>query len=592
MCAHEEFERQARRAPGAIAVALGNETLTYADLNARANHLAHRLIARSVGPEILVGMCLERTPDLIVAILGILKAGGAYVPLDLAYPQARLDYILRDTNLRLIVTQRHLGERLPAFDGETVYLDSGIEVSDPPPRAAPENLAYLIYTSGSTGNPKGVMIEHRNLTALFRATEQHFDFSPRDVWTLFHSCAFDFSVWEIWGALLYGGRLEIVPRDIARSGPEFAEFLAERCVTVLNQTPSAFTALIRVPGMDNRNGDLALRLVIFGGEALNPAKLKPWADSYCGAPPDLVNMYGITETTIHTTYHRLTSADLNSPRSVIGRPLPHLGIRLAEDGEILVAGVGVARGYLNRPDLTKKRFRADANGIHEYRSGDLGRLLPDGCFEHLGRKDQQAKIRGYRIELGEIETALNACEGVAECIVVALENDAASKRLVAYAVPVRDRALDRLRINATLSARLPDHMLPTAIVALDALPLTTNGKIDRTALPCPRPEDSMRQPYVAPRTVAEKTLAEIWGQLLKVDRVGAADNFFALGGDSLLATEMAVRLGNALGIQISLARFFEMPVLADFAEAISQTSFPQKRESKTVTEAGFPLSRE
>ena len=592
MCVYKEFERRAQFTPDAIAVALGAETLTYAQLNARANHLARRLIESGVGPESLVGLCFERTPDLVVAILGILKAGGAYVPLDPVYPQARLDFILRDTGLRLIVTQRHLEERLPSFDGEMIYLDSGFEVADPPPRAAPENLAYVIYTSGSTGNPKGVMIEHRNLTALFHATEQHFDFSARDVWTLFHSCAFDFSVWEMWGALLYGGRLEIVPRAVARSGPEFARFLAECRVTVLNQTPSAFTALIRVPEMDNRHGDMALRLVIFGGEALNPAKLRPWADSYCGAPPDLANMYGITETTIHTTYHRLTSVDLKSPRSVIGKALPHLDICLAEDGEILVAGAGVARGYLNRPDLTKKRFRADTNGIREYRSGDLGLLLPDGRFEHLGRKDQQVKIRGFRIELGEIEATLNECDDVAECTVLAVEDEAGTKRLVAYVVPKRDRALNRQEIYTALAARLPEHMVPKAIITLDALPLTTNGKIDRTALPHAGPEDAMRQPYVAPRTAAEKALAEIWGQLLQVEHVGAADNFFALGGDSLLATEMAVRLGNALGIQISLARFFEMPVLADFAEAISQTSFPRKRESKTVTEAGFPLSRE
>ncbi len=562
---YREFEKQVRRSPDAIAVALGDERLTYAGLNARANHLAGQLIAGGAGPESLVGICMERSPGLIVAILAVLKAGAGYVPLDPAHPDARLGHILGDTGLGTLITERDLASRFTGFGGDILFVGDGEKSADPLPRAAPENLAYVIYTSGSTGKPKGVMVEHRNLTALFRATDGLFDFSARDVWTLFHSCAFDFSVWEMWGALTHGGRLEIVPREIARSGPEFATFLGERGVTVLNQTPSAFAALIGVPAMDNREGALALRHVIFGGEALNPARLKAWVARYRGNPPALTNMYGITETTVHTTFHRLGAADLGSPRSVIGRPLPHLRIRLAEDGEMFISGDGLARGYLNRPDLTAERFSGGPDGAREYRSGDLGRRLPGGTFEHLGRKDQQVKIRGYRIELGEIEAALGACENIADCAVAAIEDGTGTKRLVAYAVPRTRHRLDRTAIRAALAGRLPDHMVPSALVAMDTLPLTPNGKIDRQALPPPGQDDVMRRSYIAPRTELEALVAAVWATLLKLDRVGLEDDFFALGGDSLLATEMAVSLSRRLGAPVSLAKFFERPVLADFA---------------------------
>jgi len=583
LCVHNTFESQARRHPHAVAVALGDETLTYAALNARANGLALRLIDLGVGPDCLVGICLERSPGLIVGMLAILKAGGAYVPLDPAYPKARLDFILRDTGMRTLVTEAGLAGHFSGFDGTLVINDRVGDDTDPPPRAGPEHLAYIIYTSGSTGAPKGVMIEHRNLTALFAASERHFDFSERDVWTLFHSVAFDFSVWEIWGALLHGGRLEIVPREIARSARDFARLLAERKVTILNQTPSAFLALIRVPEMDNRNNNLALRQVIFGGEALNPAKLKPWRESWRGQPPALVNMYGITETTIHVTHKLLTIGDLDSPQSVIGRPLDHLGLHVLDEagrpvpcggtGEIHVSGAGLARGYINRPELTAARFITDSAGARVYRTGDLAKRLPDGGLAHLGRKDQQVKIRGFRIELGEIESALCTLPDVADAAVI--EKDG---RLMAYVVPRPERAIDTGQIRRNLAATLPGYMVPAAITPLAALPLTPNGKIDHAALPAPI--DLSSRPYVAPRTAAEKRIAEIWSDVLKRDRVGAEDDFFELGGDSLLATEIALRMAEELGIDASLAELFEKPVLKDFAAALATTSFPLSRERR------------
>jgi amino acid adenylation domain-containing protein len=565
LCVHSEFERRVRRRPNAVAVGLGDQTLTYGELNACANGLAHRLTELGAGPEALIGLCVERSLELVIGIVGILKSGAAYVPLDPVLPMARLDYILADANVKTLVTTAVPANRFPGFGGNLLFLDGVRRTSsNPRPKARPENLAYVMYTSGSTGRPKGVMIEHRNVTSLFRATERHFSFSERDTWALFHSFGFDLSVWEIWGALAYGGRVEIVPRDVARSAPDFGRFLAERKITVLDQTPSAFTALIQVPDMDNRNGDLALRVVTLAGEALIPPKLKSWWRAYRGRRPAIVNMYGITETTIHATYHRLTEQDLVPPASVIGRPLPHLNIHLTEpEGEMIVSGAGVGRGYLGRPDLTQERFAKEADGTRTYRSGDLGKVRPDGALEYLGRQDRQVKIRGFRVELGEIEAVLAASPDVAQCAVLLRD----SARLVAYIVPSLGSTVDPKALRILLEAELPDYMVPSAIVPLAALPLTANGKIDHAALR--EPDEAPPRSVTAPRTPAERSLAALWADLLRRDAVGVEDNFFDLGGDSLLAAKMAVRLSEQLGIQVSLARFYEHPVLADFARSLN-----------------------
>ncbi|NER98850.1 MAG: amino acid adenylation domain-containing protein, partial [Symploca sp. SIO1B1] len=454
-CIHQLFEEQVERTPDAVAVVFENQQLTYQQLNQRANQLAHYLQSLGVRPEVLVGICMERSVEMVVGLLGILKAGGAYVPLDPSYPQERLSYMLADSGVEVLLTQSSLLDSLSSHTARVVCLDSdwgeseqnyqeNLEVG-----GSSENLAYVIYTSGSTGQPKGVLVEHKNVVRLFAATQSCYHFNTNDVWTNFHSIAFDFSVWEIWGALFYGGRLVIVPYWISREPQSFYELLCSENVTVLNQTPSAFSQLINVAKSDNRQSTLSLRLVIFGGEALELQSLKPWFEQHGDQTPQLVNMYGITETTVHVTYRPLTIKDLNSSSSAIGRPIPDLQLYILDDnlqpvpigvkGQIYVGGAGVARGYLNRQQLTLERFIPNPFN-HQlegrlYQTGDAARYLPNGDIEYLGRIDNQVKIRGFRIELGEIESLLNTHPQIQQTVVIAREDIPGDKRLVAYIVP-------------------------------------------------------------------------------------------------------------------------------------------------------------
>ncbi|HEY4590472.1 MAG TPA: amino acid adenylation domain-containing protein, partial [Thermoanaerobaculia bacterium] len=439
----------------------------------------------------------------------------------------------------------------------------------------PDDLAYVIYTSGSTGRPKGVLVTHGNLTRLFDATDSWFRFGAKDVWTLFHSYAFDFSVWEIWGALLYGGRLVVVPWEVSRSPEMFLDLLERERVTVLNQTPSAFAQIAQT-----QRALPDLRLVIFGGEALDPASLEPWLKRHGDSKPRLINMYGITETTVHVTYRPLSLADARGERrSVIGVPFPDLSLAVMDrhlrpapigvPGELVVGGAGLARGYLGRPELTAERFVPDPfgrPGARLYRSGDLGRFLPDGDVEYLGRLDTQVKIRGFRIELGEIEAALVQA-GARQAVVLVREDRPGDRRLVAYLIG--DVSTEALR--QALRERLPDYMVPAAFVALDAFPLTVNGKVDRKALSSMggAPEQpASEETYVAPRTPVEEALAGIWAEVLGLERVGAADHFFDLGGHSLLATQVMSRLRGAFDVEMPLHDLFGAPVLADLAARV------------------------
>ncbi len=403
---HERFAARAARAPGTVAAVCDGERWTYAELDRRANQVANHLVRLGVAAGDLVGLRFERSLEMVAAILGVLKAGAAYVPLDPAYPEERLAFMVEDSRVRVVLTS------LDGVEGDA---------SDPGIRVSAQHPAYVIYTSGSTGRPKGVIVRHGNVARLFSATERWLDFGAEDVWTLFHSYAFDFSVWEIWGALLYGGRLVVVPYWVSRSPEAFHELLRDERVTVLNQTPSAFQQLIRAEY--GQPGDLALRYVIFGGEALAPAALAPWFERHGDERPRLINMYGITETTVHVTYREVSRKDV---ASAVGRPIPDLGVHLADPslnlvppgvpGEILVGGAGLAMGYLNRPELTAERFLPNPfgeAGSRLYRSGDLARRLPDGDLEYLGRIDAQVKIRGFRVELGEIEAALTRHPAVA-----------------------------------------------------------------------------------------------------------------------------------------------------------------------------------
>jgi amino acid adenylation domain-containing protein/non-ribosomal peptide synthase protein (TIGR01720 family) len=587
---HRRFEAQAERAPAAIAAVFEGRALTYRELDERGNQLAHLLIAHGIGPGRLVGLCAPRSLSMLVGIVGILKAGGAYLPLDPDYPKDRLAFMMADAAAPVLLTLASLGEIVPAGDAVVILLDTDEATLAAQPKtrpitaAGPEDLAYVIYTSGSTGKPKGAMVTHANVVRLFDATDAWYGFGAGDVWTMFHSYAFDVSVWEIWGALLYGGRLVIVPYWVSRSPEVFHELLGQEGVTVLNQTPSAFRQLVRVDesASPEARARLRLRYVIFGGEALDVADLRPWWDLHGDETPKLVNMYGITETTVHVTYRPVSRADLANPTSsVIGRPIPDLTLDLLDaerrpvplgvTGEIYVGGAGVARGYLRRPELTAERFIADPfrPGGTLYKSGDLGRRLPSGDVEYLGRADFQVKIRGFRVELGEIEAALEAQEAVREAVVLVREDAPGDKRLVAYLVPAG--ALPEVaELRAALKQRLPDHMVPAAFVSLPALPLTENGKVDRRALPAPEPSLPSADAFVAPRGPLEQAVADVFAAVLKLGRVGASDGFFELGGHSLLATQAVSRLRAALGVDLPLRALFEHPTPAELALVVAE----------------------
>ena len=585
------FEAMAAAAPNAIALSLEGNSLAYGDLNARANQLAASLREKHVGPESLVAIHMDRSFDLVIAIMAILKAGGAYLPLDMACPEDRLHFQLTDSKAQVVLTHASLAARFQDYPGAVVCLDTQADEiaafpqANLPPVSQPHHLAYVIYTSGSTGNPKGVLVTQENVMRLFSVTEPLFGFSSSDVWTLFHSSAFDFSVWEIFGALLYGGRLVIVPYCVSRSAADFRELLVAERVTVLNQTPSAFRQLVQADRV-LAPMDTALRYVIFGGEALEFETLRPWFDRYGDRAPQCVNMYGITETTVHVTYRPVTLADLGRPGSNIGRPLADLQVHLVdqngnpvpqgEPGEMLLGGAGVARGYLNRPKLTRERFIPDPSGAGAlYRSGDLARLRENGELEYLGRIDHQVKIRGFRIELSEIESALARHPAVAECAVLSCREGDAEPRLVAYLVPHADAGPQVETLRAHLAKTLPDYMVPAAYVFLPSFPLTLNGKLDRAALPAPGKErPRLAAGYSEPLSALEKTVAGHWQAILGLDAVGVDDNFFDLGGNSLLMTQMHRQLEAALHRSIPITDLFQFSTIRRLAAHLGHQAVP------------------
>jgi amino acid adenylation domain-containing protein len=591
-CIHQLFEEQVARTPEATALVFEGERLSYAELNARANQLAHHLQSLGVGPEVLVGILMERSVELVVSLLAVLKAGGAYVPFDPQYPAERVAFMLEDSQVEVLLAHRHLLEDLPQHSARVVCpasakkeiaLESDENLGV---RVTADQLAYVIYTSGSTGRPKGSLITHANVVRLFKSTEKWFHFDEHDVWTLFHSYAFDFSVWELWGALLYGGRLVVVPYLVSRSPEEFYQLLCDEQVTVLNQTPSAFHQLMLAEDSASSSKQLALRFVIFGGEALELQRLRPWFERHGDRLPVLVNMYGITETTVHVTYRPLTWSDLDTMSgSVVGRPIADLQVYLLDQhlqpvpqgvaGEIFVGGQGLARGYLHRAELTAERFIPNPfstrPGERLYKSGDLVRYLAHGELEYLGRIDHQVKIRGFRIELGEIESMLNAHPEIREAVVMAREDEPDEKRLVAYIVAEQEPAPKISQLREYLAEKLPEYMIPAAWVNLDELPLTANNKLDRRALPAPDMErPDLEDAFTSPRTAVEEMIAAIWCELLGLDRVGVYDNFFELGGHSLIATQLVSRLREAFQVEILLRNVFEQPTVAELAEAIQK----------------------
>jgi amino acid adenylation domain-containing protein len=580
---HELFEEQVERSPRSVAVVFDEEQLSYRELDERANQLAHYLQGRGVGADTLVGLCLNKSVEMVVAMLATLKAGGAYLPMDPAYPQERLRFMVEDSKIAYLITTESLVGNVPQKIPTTILLDAERESIKAHPQTAPDsnctphNLSYCIYTSGSTGKPKGVLIEHRNVVRLIVNDRQPFSFSETDVWTMFHSYCFDFSVWEMYGALLYGGKLVIVPEPVMKDPSLFLDLLEEHQVTVLNQTPTAFynltTEALRSAAA------LSLRYVIFGGEALHPIQLKEWKGANPGTK--LINMYGITETTVHVTFKEITDREIAENRSNIGTPIPttttyvmDANLRLQPvgvPGEICVGGDGVGRGYLGREELTRQKFVANPYKPEErlYRSGDLAKLLPSGELLYLGRIDDQVQIRGFRVEPGEIKSHLLEHPQVAEAEVVARESKSESLELIAYIVPRGEVNVTALRSH--LAETLPSYMVPTAFVMLDALPLTANGKVDRKALPDPdetRPE--IEESFVAPRTASEEALTKIWGEILSLEQVGVFDNFFELGGHSLLATRVVSRVREEFQVEVPLRTLFEQPTIAGLASIISQ----------------------
>jgi amino acid adenylation domain-containing protein len=571
------FEEQVARTPDNIAVVAGEHAVTYRELNSAANQVAHYLKSRyNIHRDDLVGVQLDREEWMIIALLGILKAGGAYVPIDPAYPQERIDYIRNDSQCRIVID----AAALELFKAEAEQYPT----SNPHAVNRPEDLAYVIYTSGTTGKPKGTLIEHRNVVRLFITDRPLFEFTPDDVWTMFHSYCFDFSVWEMYGALLFGGKLVMVPVMVAKDSQAFVALLQKEQVTILNQTPSSFYNLIKAEA-ESPEKMLGIRHVIFGGEALSPGKLASWKERY----PDtkLINMYGITETTVHVTYKEIGEEEIKNDISNIGKPIPTLRCYVMDAqqrlqpvgiwGELYVGGDGLSRGYLNREELTRQRFIPGllAHEDRLYRSGDRVRLLENGEMEYGGRMDQQVKVRGYRVEPGEIENVLRKQEGITDAIVITKKDNHDEVALIAYIV--NRGLLNVALLRQELAVHLPAYMIPEHFVQLDHIPLTSNGKVDRKALPAPEASEiSTGVEYIAPRNPIETQLLSVWEEVLGRTGISVKDNFFDLGGHSLKATRLTGQISKLFNVKMALKEVFTHPVLESQAIWIAgavQTAF-------------------
>jgi tyrocidine synthetase-3 len=601
----EVFEQIAETYPEKTALVLGDEQVSYDELNRRANQLAHFIKQQALQPESLIGLMCDRSIELIVAILAILKAGAAYVPLDPNNPKSRLSYIARDSQLKLILTQESVSGILAADNEEYELVslnrpqvieqlaslpEQNISVPPSDSRNTGTSLAYIIYTSGSTGQPKGVMVEHNNVLRLFNACNAHYQFSEQDVWVLFHSYAFDFSVWEIFGALLYGATLVIATQEACRSPEQIQALLIQNKVTVLNQTPTAFYNLM--PYFIKNITVNSLRYIIFGGEALELGKLTPMFDCFADNPalnaPEIINMYGITETTVHASYYRVTPDDCSKRSSPIGKLLNDLkgfvfneSLQAVPDqvaGELYISGAGVTRGYLHRNELTAERFvqHPTQPGLRLYRTGDLVKRMPGSDYHYVGRADQQVKIRGFRIELGEIESALTQLRGISAAVVNPYENADGDKNLAAYLVPF-DKAIEKQyeidEIVQHLNKILPRYMIPVTFQYLEALPLNQNGKIERSALPKPEQVQVAQKAYEAPSSQAEKVIVDAWQSVLDIEQVGIHDHFFDLGGDSIKSLAIVSKVRES-GLGINVADLFTYPVLESLAACI-QKQVPQ-----------------
>jgi aspartate racemase len=588
-CVHEIFAAQVEKTPNATALVFGELQMTYRELNEQADEFAGRLRGMGVGPDVLVGLCLERFCELMVAMLAILKAGGAYVPLDRTYPHERLQFMVQDTALTVLVTDsdfdtsdfksvKHvirLGGAPSTRSASSESSDVRVERVLGAPKTTSENLAYVIYTSGSTGTPKGAAIPHRGIVRLVRNTN-YVKFSPEDVFLQLAPVSFDASTFEIWGALLNGAKLVIFPPHVP-SLEELGRFIQQHGVTTLWLTAGLFHQMV-----EHQLGSLkSVRQLLAGGDVLSVAHVTKAALEL----PDcqIINGYGPTENTTFTTCFRV-SADCSGGRSVpIGRPISntqlyvldtHLApVPMGVPGELFIGGDGLARGYLNRPELTVEKFIPNPFNKNQklYRTGDIVRWLPDGNIEFLGRKDSQVKIRGFRIELGEIETALAQYPAVREAVVIVRDTDNGGRQLVAYVVTKVEARFDGAALRKFLEEKLPTYMVPSGFVAVEQMPLTPNGKVDRRALAAlDIKQTAATKTFVAPRNSTETKLAEIWREVLARELIGIHDNFFHLGGHSLLAIQIVSRISKVFQTELPVRDIFETPTIAGLAEKIQR----------------------
>lgn len=591
LCIHQMFEMQVERSPQAIAVVFEDIQLTYQQLNKQANQLAHHLCTLGVGPEVLVGICLERSLEMIVGILGILKAGGAYVPLDPAYPPERLAFILSDTQAPVLLTQEKLVKNLPPHQAQVVCLDSNWQGNiqnsqeNPVNQTTADNLIYVIYTSGSTGQPKGVMIAHRGICNQLYWRQTTFKLTQTDKVLLTISFSFDPSVWQIFWPLCFGGKLIMARPGGHQDTAYLVKVITEQQITVLALVPSILRVLLEEEGIENCR---FLRHITCGGEAL-PGELIERFFAKLNLDNVFHNCYGPTEASIDTTFWTCQRGS-NYTIAPIGRPITNAEIYIldenlqpvpvGESGELHIGGIGIARGYLNRPELTTEKFifnpfRSEV-GARLYKTGDLARFLPDGNIEFLGRIDYQVKIRGFRIELGEIEGILGQHPALIQPLVIAREDIPGDKQLVAYIVANPEQIPTQVELRSFLQSRLPEYMVPTSFVFLDTLPLSPNGKIDRRALPAPHTSNiGLSTNFVPPQNATEEVLAHIWVKVLRLEQVGIHNNFFELGGHSLLATQVMSRVRKAFQIEMPLQILFENPTIASLAQAIAQTQITE-----------------
>ncbi|MEH2221574.1 non-ribosomal peptide synthase/polyketide synthase [Nostoc sp.] len=606
-CIHQLFEEQVKRTPDAVAVVFENEQLTYYELNSRANQLAHYLRTLGVGANELVGICVERSLEMVVGLLGILKAGGAYLPLDPEYPTERLHFILQDAQVQVLLTQHSLIEKLPANQTNLVCLDTDAQVISLSSQenlitaSQANNLAYVIYTSGSTGQPKGVLVNHHALLNLVFWHQRTFEITALDKATQVASTAFDAAVWELWPYLTAGASIYLLKPGIIASPLDLQDWLQNQNITISFLPTPVAEQLLSLEWRENT----ALRTLLTGGDKLHryPSSLLPF---------QVVNNYGPTENTVVTTSGIVIDDGLdNNISPSIGRPIANTQIYILDEylqpvpvgvpGELHIGGASLAQGYLNRSELTQDKFipnpfqeaavrlHSPDGGSKLYKTGDLGRYLPDGNIEYLGRIDNQVKIRGFRIELGEIEALLNQNSDVQASCVIAREDIPTEKRLVAYVAPHQHSTLAISELRHYLKAKLPPYMMPQAFVILEAMPLTPNGKVDRRALPAPDLHHQLKDKYVAPRTPVEELLAQIWATVLKVEQVGIYDNFFELGGHSLLATQLISRIRSNFQVELPLRELFASATVAELAQSIQEL---QQQKLQLTAPPILPRSRD